>query len=439
MHRLPSGRLMLARLGRRSDGLWHNPAFMRFWAADSISQFGIQVSAVALPLAAALLLGASAGQMGMLSAAATAPFLLIGLFVGVWVDRVRRRPLLVLSDLARAAILLAVPLAWALDALSMGLLYGVAFLVGTFTVVFEVAFASYLPTLVRREELVEGNGKIAASASAAQVGGPGIAGILVSLLGAPVAVLIDAASYLVSAALMWKIPALERRPTPSGGEQRVRREIGEGLRAVFHSPVLRALIACSATSTLFGYVFLAVYILYLTEDLGLGPTAVGLVFATGGVGAVLGAVIARSAARRFRPGPTMVAAQVLCGLGGMAIPLAVAVPTIALPLVLVAEFFQWMMLVTYTVNGVSLRQALTPDRLQGRVNATARFVISGAQPVGALLGGALGEAVGVRPTLIVGVLGMLAASLWVLLSPVRGIRVQPAGLPEEPRLPALAD
>ncbi len=277
----------------RPTGLWRHPGFLRYWAADSISQFGIQISAVALPLAAALVLGASAGEMGLLAAAGTAPFLLIGLFVGVWVDRVRRRPLLILSDLARAALLLAVPLAWALDALSMELLYCVAFLVGIFTVVFEVAFVSYLPSLVGHHQLVEGNGKIAASASAAQVGGPGIAGVLVGLLSAPIAVLIDAVSYLVSAALMWKIPAPEPAPTRQDEAQKVWREIGERLRAVFGDPVLRALIMCSATNTLFGFVFLAVYVLYMTGDLGLGPTAVGLVFATGGLGAVLGAVVAQ--------------------------------------------------------------------------------------------------------------------------------------------------
>lgn len=409
----------------RPGGLWRNPGFMRYWAADSISQLGVQVSAVALPLAAALLLGASAGEMGLLSASGAAPFLLIGLFVGVWVDRVRRRPLLILADLARAALLLAVPVAWALDALSIELLYAVAFLAGIFTVIFEVAFASYLPTLVERDQLVEANGKIAASVSTAQVGGPGIAGVLVGVLSAPLAILIDAASYLASAVLMWRISAPEPPPARRVEGRKVWHEIGEGLRTVFGSPVLRALIGCSATSTLFGFMFLSVYVLYLTQDLGLGPGAVGLVFSTGGVGAVLGALIAQPAARRFGAGPAMVGAQVLCSLGGMAIPLAVAAPGIALPLVLGSEFFQWMMLVAYTVNAVSLRQALTPARLLGRVNATARFLISGSQPIGALLGGALGEAVGIRPTLIIGMLGMLAASGWVLLSPVRAIREQP--------------
>ena len=406
----------------RHAGLWQHPGFFKLWSALTVSRFGSETSTLALPLLAALTLGASPAQMGLLSAAGTAPFLLIGLLVGVWVDRVRHGPLLVASDLARAALLVAVPLSWAAGWLSMGLLYAVALGVGALTVVFEVASMSLLPALVGRERLVEGNGKLEASRSLAQIGGPGIAGGLVGLLGAPVAVLVDAASYLVSAAFLVRLRVPEIIAKPPNEPRRASREIREGLRTVFSSPLLRPLVLCSATNSFSGFVFLSVYLLYLTEDLGLGPTAVGLVFALGGVGALLGALVAGPAARRFGGGRTMVSSMVLCGLSGTTIPLAVAVPAVALPMVLAAEFAQWMFLVVYKTGEVSMRQEVTPDRLLGRVNATERFVAYGAIPLGALLGGFLGQEVGIRITLVAGMAGMLLASSWLLFSPVSSWR-----------------
>jgi predicted MFS family arabinose efflux permease len=403
-------------------GLWTHPGFLKLWAASTFSQFGLQVTLVVLPLVAALTLDASPGQMGILSAARTAPFLLIGLLVGAWLDRVRRRPVLVAADMARAGLLLAIPIAWFLDALRIEVLYGAALLLGACTVISEVAYGSYLPSLVSRKQLVEGNSKLQVSASAAQIGGPGIAGALVGLLTAPLALVVDALSHLVSAMLLWRIDPPERGTVRQREQRRVLRDIAEGLRSVFGNPVLRALAACSATSTLFGFVFLAVYVLYLTDTLGLGPAAVGFVFSSGGVGALLGAALASHAARRFGLGRALVGAQVLLGVCGLAIPLAIALPSVALPLVVVSEFATWAMLMAYTVNAVSLRQAITPDHLQGRVTASARYLIVGVQPVGSLLGGALGEVVGVQATLVIGVLGMLAAFLWLLFSPVRCLR-----------------
>ena len=409
--------------GRRAPaGLWSHAGFRKLWAATTCSQFGLQVTFVVLPLVAALTLDASPGQMGLLSAARTAPFLLIGLLVGAWLDRVRRRPVLVAADLTRARLLLVIPIVWQLDALPIELLYGVALLLGACNVVSEVAYGSYLPSLVSRKQLVEGNSKLQISASVAQVGGPGIAGALVSLLTAPLALVVDALSHLVSAVSLWRIDAPERAPAHQSDQRRVLRDIGEGLRSVFGNPVLRALAACSATSTLFGFVFLAVYVLYLTDTLGLGPAAVGFVFSSGGVGALLGAALASRAARWFGLGRALVGAQVLLGAWGLPILLAIALPSVALPLVLVSEFATWGMLMAYTVNAVSLRQAITPDHLQGRVTASARYLIVGAQPVGSLLGGVLGEVVGVHATLVIGVLGMLAACLWLLFSPVRSLR-----------------
>lgn len=415
---------ILARFGERSNStsLWLHTGFLKLWAAQTVSGFGSQISILALPLLAALLLDASPAEMGILTAASTAPFLLIGLFVGVWVDRLRRRPLLIASDALRAALLAVVPAAWAAGLLNMELLYVVALGTGTLTVVFEVAHLSLLPSMVGRERLVEANGKLEASKSLAQIGGPGLSGALVGLFGAPLAILLDAASYVVSAAFLVRLDVEERVPVPSRGFRHALYEIRESLRLVFAGPLLRPLVLCSATVNFAGFVFLAVYVLYLSRDLGLGSAVIGLVFALGGAGALLGSFLAGPAARWLGQGPAMAGAMVLCGLSGMAIPLAIAFPAIALPMVLVAEFAQWLFLVVYRVGEVSLRQRITPDGLLGRVNATERFVVYGAIPLGALFGGFLGEVIGVPLTLVAGMLGILSASLWLLLSPARSAR-----------------
>jgi MFS family permease len=410
----------------RPGGLWRHCGFLKLWAASAISDVGSQVSALALPLIAALTLGATPWQMGLLSAAGSAPALLVGLFAGVWVDRVRRRPLLIATDLGRAALLLTIPLASMAGVLRIELLEVVALLAGALTVLFDVAHLSFVPSLVERERLVEGNGKLEATASAAQVVGPGLGGVLVGLLGAAFAVLVDALSFLASALFISGIRVTEPAPAASHGRAGVAAEIGEGWRVVVTHPVLRVLAGCSATNALFGRMFLAVYVLYMTRDLGLGSVGVGAVFATGGIGSLAGALVAGPAARRFGPGATMIGAQLALGVTGMAVPLAVLVPGIALPLIVASEFTQWMALIAYSVNAISLRQALTPARLQGRVNATMRFVFGGTRPIGALAGGALGGVIGLPLTLVVAEFGMLLAFLWLLLSPVRALGAFPA-------------
>lgn len=406
---------------RGSGRLWRHADFLRFWAAESVSQTGTQISVLALPLLAVLVLGASPFEVGVLAAAGSAPSLLVGLFAGVWVDRLRRRPILIAADVGRAALLLTIPLAALVDRLSMGLLYVVALLAGTASVLYNVAYASYLPTLIKRDALVDGNSKLEASRSVAQVAGPGAAGGLIGAVGAPAAIALDAASYLVSALLVWRIRTSEPAPRPQR-DPRVGRQIGEGLRAVARQPILRALALSAATIEFFAFVFFAVYVLYFTRDLGLTPAAIGVVFAVGGVGALIGALLADSARRWFGPGPAIVGAQLLFGLSGMVIPLAVLFPAIALQMVVVSEFVQWLTIMVVNVNTMSLRQALTPDRVRGRVNATFRFLVGGSQPLGSLLGGVLGGVIGLPWTLVVGEIGMLLAVGWLIRSPLPGLR-----------------
>ena len=414
-------------MAARFTGLWRHHDFRRLWSAQAASLVGSQVSFLALPLLAALTLNASPLQFGVLAAAGALPALLFGLFAGVWIDRLRRRPLLIAADLGRAALLLAIPLAAALGALRIEYLYAVVFLNGSLTLVFDVAHQSLLPTLVRRDQLTEGNSKLELSRSAAEIGGPGLAGGLVQALTPPFALVVDALSYLLSALLIGQIRAIEPPPAPDNQCRHLRRELGEGLRVVFGSPLLRPLALGAATIVCFSSLLEAVFFLYLARTLQLAPIVQGVIFAAGNVGFLIGALVAERAARRFGVGPTIAGGVLLVGVGDLAVPAAGIVPLPAAVLLVAAECCFGIGLVVFNVNAISLRQALTPDRLQGRVNGSFRFLAQGIVPLGALVGGALGERFGIRPTLLIGAVGELTALLWLLSPPVRR-----ATMPEAP-------
>lgn len=414
-----------------SGALWRQPDFLRLWIAETISQIGTQLTIVAIPLIAALSLHASPLQMGLLTAAGGLPRLLVGLVAGVWVDRLRRKPIMVAADLARAAILTTIPLLAALGHLTVHLLLIVTFTVGTLDVFFNAAWVAFLPILVGRTHLGDANGKLMASGSVAQIAGPALGGSLIALITGPLVILLDAVSFLCSAFLIHRIGKPEPALNRSGARRRLLPEIREGLRALVHSPVLRALTASSATITLAGWMFLSVYVLYMADDLGLSARGIGFVYACGGVGSLIGTVIAVPVARRFGLGPAMFWAAVLFGACGLAVPLALFVPAQALPLVVFAEFSQWLTLLVLDVNRVSLRQAMTPDRLQGRVGASSQVLIGGMQPIGSFLGGVFAQLTSVHLTLFVACLGMFCAAAWLLRREVFTIRT----LPIEPALP----
>ncbi|MBA2276916.1 MAG: MFS transporter [Chloroflexia bacterium] len=412
----------------RLGGLWRSPDFLRLWGAETVSQLGSQLTLVVIPLIAALTLNASPLEMGLLTAAGGIPRLLIGLIAGVRVDRLPRRPILILTDVGRALALLAIPIAALFGALGMELLFVVAFLVGVQTVFFNAAWVAFVPHLVGRAGLADANGKLMASMSVAQVVGPALAGSLIALLTAPWVILLDALSFAWSGLLIKRIRTREPAPDRSGRGRRLGQEMREGLGVLVHSPVLRADAGSMATTVFSGYMFLSVYVLYMTENLGLSAGGGGLVFACGGVGALVGAVIAAPLAARFGVGRTIVWSCGLFGVFGLTVPLAIFAPRYALPLVVFAEFAQWLALLVFDVNRVSLRQAMTPDRLQGRVSASSQVLVGGMQPLGALTGGALGSLVGVPVTLVLACVGMFSAVLWLLRSPVRTIE----HLPTEP-------
>jgi MFS family permease len=408
----------------QSTALRHNRDFLKLWAGESISLVGSQITTLALPLVAVVVLDAGPLQMGALGAAQYAPFLLFGLIAGVWVDRMRRRPVLIWTDVGRAALLASIPVSAALGLLRIEQIYLVAFASGVLTVFFDVAYQAFLPSLVHRDELVEGNSKLELSRSVAQIAGPGLGGGLVQFLTAPLAVAVDSASYLFSALFLALIRTPEPSPT-STERQSVRAEIAEGIRLVIGNPVLRANAGCTGTWNLFSSVIQAVIILYATRDLGLQPATLGVVLAAGGPGAILGALFASPAARRLGVGPTIIVGAFLGGVGTLLFAFAGRLPAAVAPMMIAGWFIGGVGGTAYNVTTVSLRQAITPDHLQGRMNATMRFLIWGTIPLGSLLGGALGETIGLGSTLVVGALGVQASFLWPLLSPLRKLREPP--------------
>jgi MFS family permease len=411
----------------RFTGLWRHRDFLRLWAASTVSAAGSSVSSLALPLAAILVLDATAAQMGFLRAAGGLPALLFGLLVGVWVDRLRRRPIMMAADLGRAVLLGSIPVAALFGSLSMWQLYAVAFAVATLSLFFDIAATSFLPTVIGRRDLTDGNSKLQVSFSATSAIGPGAAGLLVQLVTAPFAIALDALSFLVSALFLGRLRAPEPERTSRSGERNFRRELGEGLRLLFENSLLRAMTLSSAMGSLALSVQGTVLILYATETLELSPALLGVVFSSGGMASIAGAVFSGRVGRRLGAGPAVVWGTLVVSVGALIFPLASGPLVVAAPLLILGQVLMGSGAPIYSVNQISLRQQITPDRLLGRVNAGRRFLVFGAAPIGALLGGFLGSELGLRPALLAGGLGMALAFFVALLSPLRSAhRPQPA-------------
>jgi MFS family permease len=413
-------------------GLWRHSDFLKLWSAETVSQFGSQFTVLAFPLAAVIVLHASVFEIAVLDVLLFLPFVLVSLPAGVWVDRMRRRPILVVGDLTRAALLLSIPIAYAYDALTIWHLYAVAFSVGIATVFFDVAYQSYLPSLVDRRALVEGNSKLEISRSAAQLGGPGLAGLLIDLISAPVAILFDAISFIGSALFIFRIRKEERAPERDAeAKPRMRTEVAEGLRYVFRHPFLKNIAACTATFNFFGSLWFAVVIVYAVRVLGLRPGLLGLAFTLGNSGALVAAFLAPRISTRLGVGRTIIGAAFI---GGPMFLLAAFAPhgSAALAILAPAVFVGSFANVAYNVTQDSLRQTITPERIQGRMNSVMRFIVWGTIPAGALLGGALATWIGLKQTLIVGGIGCCLPFLPVLFSRVReiGAMPEPAREPE---------
>ncbi len=391
--------------------------FLRLWVGESISSLGSQVTELALPLVAVLTLNAGPLEMGLLTAAGLGPYLVVALPAGAWIDRLRaRRRLMILADLGRAALLVSVPLAYALGGLTIAQLYLVSVAGGTLTVLFNTAFTTLLPGMVHDQQLADANGRLQTSSAAAQVAGPGVAGLMVQAFSAPLAILVDAVSYLASAAALARITTVEREPPPSQ-RRALRAEIGEGLRFVAGEGSLRAIAGSAATLNLFGILVLSILVLYARRDLHLSPASIGLIFASGGVGAVIGAVIASPLARRIGQGRAIFAASAWFSVGLLVIPLATG-PHAALILA-GNELLGGVAVMVFDVNAMTLAQRSTGQGMLGRVSATLGFLTQGAKPLGALLGGVLGELLGLHGALWVAAAGGTLTVLWTWFSPLR--------------------
>jgi MFS family permease len=386
---------------------------------QTVSAFGSDITGVALPLTALILLGATPAQMGLLGALEAAPVLLLGLFAGVWVDRLRRRPLLIAADLGRALLLLAVPLAFFMGILRIELLFVITPLLAALTILFTVAGQSYVPSLVERDNLVEANSKMGASRSVAEIGGPAAGGLLVQAASAPIAVLIDALSFLFSALTLGLIRKPEARPLPDQTTTRnVWREVAEGLRLVLHDRSLRALASCAATFTFFGYFYQALYALYVVQVLGVPEGAYGFLIGAGGAGALLGALLVGRIVRRFGPGPAAAGSLALAGIIQFAIFLPIEPLPLRIAVLAAAQFLGDIAIAVFLINELSLRQALVPDHLLGRATASVQSLVAGVGLAGALVAGVLGSALGPQYTLIIATVGIMLAPLWLIFSPV---------------------
>jgi MFS family permease len=405
--------------------LWRHQDFLKLWSGETVSKLGSEVTLLALPTVAILMLHAGPFQVGLLGALEFLCFPLLGLPAGVIADRLRRRPIMIVCDLGRAVALGSIPLAYSLKLLSINQLYLVALITGLFTVFFDVSYQSYLPSLIERRHLVEGNTKLQVSESAAQIGGPALAGFLIQLISAARAIAVDAFSYLVSALAIFAIRRREPVPRPADATGRTGflTEMREGLGVVFGNPVLWHIAGCTGTFNLGSNMFFAVFLIFAYRQLHLSPGVVGVVFAASSVGFLLGALAASRFSDRLGVGGGLAVSIVAGGIAQLLTPLAlIGQPALVL---FGLMLFGSTLGAPYNIIQVSLRQAITPDRLQGRMNATMRTIVWGTIPIGAALGGVLGSSVGVVQTLIIGGAIETVAVLWILIGPVIRVREQP--------------
>lgn len=405
-------------------GLWRQPNFMKLWVGQTISLAGSHIGGGAIRYTAILTLAATPIEASALAAAGLLPVLLFGLLAGVLVDRLPCRRLLIGADIGRALLLLSIPVAYALGTLHMAQLYLVAALVGTLTIVFNVAYEAFLPRVVLPEQLVEGNSKLGVSAAVAEIGGPPLAGVLVQLLTAPIAIVVDTLSFFCSAAALWRIKVSEGRPRPTDQRAQVRREIAEGLGVVWQSRVLRALLGVQVTFNLGGGIIGSLYDLYLIDVLALSPALVGITVGVGGVSALAGALLAERMTHRFGIGRTLVWSLLILSAASALIPLAHGSPLTAMGYILLAQLTDAAFTV-YTINEVSLRQVAAPEAMRGRVSASFQLLGTAASLVGIVLGGLLGQTIGLRGAIAVGVCISALMVVWVVRSPVGRLQSVP--------------
>jgi MFS family permease len=431
--------LAIERAGRRRviipPFLRDNVGFRRLWAGQTISLFGDQVSLLAFPLVAVLALHAGAAEMGYLVAAQMAPNIVFALHAGAWVDRYRHhRAVMITADTGRAVILLSVPAAFELGGLTIEQLYVVGFAIGTLTVLFRVSYPSLVTALVPRRDFVFANQWTNGSRALSYVAGPSLGGLLVQTLSGPVAIVADALSYAGSAVFVGRT-GVSAGGAPDGPAGEGTGGLATGLRLIWRDPLLRPSLVASAVVNVFSYAVLAVFILYLTRSLHIGPGSLGLVLGGGAVGGVVGSLLTGSVSRRFGVGPAYIAGMFLFPLPILLVPAAGGPRPLVYAMVFLAEFVSGFGVMLLDILGGSLFQAVVPDNLRARFMGAFTFVNYGVRPVGGLLGGVAGTMIGLRNTLWLATAGAVLGGFFLLCSPTRRVR----DLPEECSIQHIAE
>jgi predicted MFS family arabinose efflux permease len=397
------------------SALWRDRAFVRLFAANAISQLGTQFSVLALPLTALFVLKKGALEVSLIRTFAVLPFIVFSLPAGVWIDRMRRRPLMIAADVGRALALASIPVTFWLGRLTLAQLYVVVAIHGTLSVIFDVSYLSFLPGLVRREQLGDANAKLLGSQAVAQVAGPSLAGALVGAVGAAVAVLADAASFSLSAVFVTLIRGRETRPERV--ETRKRDELVEGVRYVLSQPYLRLLTTWTSLWNFFTSAFFALSIVYYVRDLHWSPTEIGIVVALGTSGLVVGSLVNQRLVARVGIGPMIAYSGIVFSATLIAVPLAPVAE--AAPIIVVAAFIGSTVGFFANVNQLTFRQAITPQRLLGRMNSVVRFMYWGSIPLGTAIGGVVAGPLGLRTTLLICGVGATLSCIPIMVSPIR--------------------
>jgi MFS family permease len=406
-----------------APSLWQHSDFLKLWAGQTVSRLGSVVTRTAVPLVALLVLGAGPWELAILVIVSSVGILVVGLVAGAWVDRLQRRPLLIIDDIGRAALLLSIPVAYGLGTLRIEQLYVVMFLHSCLSALFDAAYPAYVPTLIGRDRLVDANSKLATSSSIAEIGGPGFAGALVQFFSAPFAILVDAISFLVSAVSLLMIRSAEPMRPPREVRTRIVQEIAEGLRIVRRHPIVFPLAARSVPAHVFGAFYGVLYSIYLLRELHLDPLLLGIVISAGGVGSLVGSLFASRTIGAMGIGPALLWMAIAASALGVLTPLAMGPVALATLMVFIPQLIGDGLQTIEGVAELSIIQGVTPDRVLGRVNATLDVVSHGIGfPLGALVAAYVAEQIGLRGAIAVGWAGMALSNVWIVFSPIPGLR-----------------
>lgn len=408
----------------RAGSLWRDANFLRMWGGQASSQFGAQITELAIPVLAVLILNATEFEVGLLTASGVAAFLLVGLPAGAWIDRMRKRHVMIAADLVRAVALAALPLLWWAGVLQIWHLYVVALIMGIATVFFDVSYQSIVPSLVRPNQIAEANGKFESTAQVANIAGPAVGGWLVAVVTAPFAILVTVLTYIASFVVL-SFTRDREVVTPRHQRAPIMHEIGEGLRWVFGNRYLRRIVGCTGLSNFASNISFTLLPIFLLRELGFSPAALGLVFALGSVGGLLGAMATPHIVRWIGEARAIPVSAIAFSVVGLFLPVAALAPEIALPILIVQMFVGSFMVLLYNITQVTFRQRITPTRLLGRMNASIRFVVWGVMPIAALLAGGLGTWLGVVTTMWIGAILGLASALFVVTGPFWRLRELP--------------